>query len=227
MTINQNLRQLRRISGMTQEEVARQVGLTRQAISGYESGRTQPDLDMLVRLAELYRADISDILYGGSRTQRQLRTVRRIGIAGSVAPLALMFAGAGLLFFINTCFPVPAGSSFAGSLMEVRFSILKIRDILCGAAGLISGAACLVLAVLLTNGKQLPTIRTCTLLLCALTAGALACTLPFALFDKIYTPADYLLLTTPILLPPYILYLYRTALGAIKKSKKTNQADKK
>lgn len=38
MTIHQNLKELRKIAGMTQEEVARQVGLTRQAISSYEAG---------------------------------------------------------------------------------------------------------------------------------------------------------------------------------------------
>ena len=38
MTVHQNLRDLRQISGLTQEEAASRVGLTRQAISGYESG---------------------------------------------------------------------------------------------------------------------------------------------------------------------------------------------
>lgn len=47
MTIPQNLKDLRRLSGMTQEQVAEKVGLTRQAISSYESGRTQPDLALL------------------------------------------------------------------------------------------------------------------------------------------------------------------------------------
>ena len=47
MTISQNLKDLRRLSGLTQEQVAEKVGLTRQAISSYESGRTQPDLDTL------------------------------------------------------------------------------------------------------------------------------------------------------------------------------------
>lgn len=38
MTIHQNLKKLRQLAGMTQEDVAARVGLTRQAISGYESG---------------------------------------------------------------------------------------------------------------------------------------------------------------------------------------------
>ena len=46
MTVHQNLRDLRQISGLTQEEAASRVGLTRQAISGYESGRRQPDMDL-------------------------------------------------------------------------------------------------------------------------------------------------------------------------------------
>ena len=91
MTINKNLRDLRQISGMTQEEVASRVGLTRQAISSYESGRTEPDLDMLVRLAGLYQADISDILYGSSHAQRKLHTVRGIAAAVFAAVLLLLF----------------------------------------------------------------------------------------------------------------------------------------
>ena len=58
MTIHQNLKELRKIAGITQEEVAQQVGLTRQAISSYEAGRTRPDLEMLGKLAALYQTDL-------------------------------------------------------------------------------------------------------------------------------------------------------------------------
>ena len=64
MTVHQNLRDLRQISGLTQEEAASRVGLTRQAISGYESGRRQPDMDMLLKLAELYHTDLLGVVYG-------------------------------------------------------------------------------------------------------------------------------------------------------------------
>ena len=64
LSIKENLRDLRRLAGLTQEQVAQQVGLTRQAISSYESGRTQPDLDTLEALAKVYGAEITDVLYG-------------------------------------------------------------------------------------------------------------------------------------------------------------------
>ena len=112
MTINKNLRDLRQISGMTQEEVASRVGLTRQAISSYESGRTEPDLDMLIKLAGLYQADVSDILYGSSHAQRKLHTVRGIAAAVFGAVLLLLFSSSTLLLFMNTCLPAPADGLF-------------------------------------------------------------------------------------------------------------------
>lgn len=55
--LNETLRQLRRDSGMTQEQVAGQLGVTRQAVSGYESDRTQPGLDILPLLAASFIID--------------------------------------------------------------------------------------------------------------------------------------------------------------------------
>lgn len=40
MSIHDNLRQLRLGSGLTQEQVAEKIGLTRQALSSYESGHS-------------------------------------------------------------------------------------------------------------------------------------------------------------------------------------------
>ena len=55
MSIHQNLRDLRAARGMTQDQVAERLHITRQTVSNYETGRSQPDLDTLVRLAGLYR----------------------------------------------------------------------------------------------------------------------------------------------------------------------------
>lgn len=37
--------------------------MTRQTISSYESGRTQPDVDTLKRLAALYSVSLDDLIY--------------------------------------------------------------------------------------------------------------------------------------------------------------------
>ena len=53
--IHKNLKKLRLAKNLTQENVAQKIGVTRQAISGYESGRTQPVIDLLMKFAELHR----------------------------------------------------------------------------------------------------------------------------------------------------------------------------
>lgn len=77
MAINHELRQLRLARGMTQEQAAERLGVTRQALSSYETGRTRPDLDTLLRLAEVYGTDLEGILYGQEPARRALGQVRR------------------------------------------------------------------------------------------------------------------------------------------------------
>lgn len=63
MNINNNLKKLRTEAGLTQEQVAEKLNVTRQALSSYESGRTRPDIDTLVRLA-VNDTDVNSIIYG-------------------------------------------------------------------------------------------------------------------------------------------------------------------
>ena len=82
MDIHQNLKTLRQASGLTQQQAADRVGLTRQAISNYERGRTRPDVELLARLAEAYGADLPAVLYGCSREQRLLRAGESVVVGG-------------------------------------------------------------------------------------------------------------------------------------------------
>ena len=57
-----NLKLLRKRSGMLQEDVANYLGLTRPAYSHYETGRRIPDALMLAKLADLYHVSIDEIM---------------------------------------------------------------------------------------------------------------------------------------------------------------------
>ena len=75
-SIHTNLKELRMEKGLTQEEVADRIGLTRQAISAYEAGKRQPGIDILTKLAEIYETDIEAVLYGrrdGAGKRRVMR----------------------------------------------------------------------------------------------------------------------------------------------------------
>lgn len=57
------LKKLRQQKGLTQEEVAKRVGVTKPYIAMLESGaRKNPSLDVLKRLAKALKVEISDLL---------------------------------------------------------------------------------------------------------------------------------------------------------------------
>lgn len=49
---------------MTQEDLARRMFVTRQTISNWESGKSNPDLSSLERLSEVFDIDVIELIYG-------------------------------------------------------------------------------------------------------------------------------------------------------------------
>ena len=62
--IAKNIRLLRAAQNMTQDQLAERLHVTRQTVSNYETGKSQPDIDTIVRLAEALQADPNTLIYG-------------------------------------------------------------------------------------------------------------------------------------------------------------------
>lgn len=62
--VGKNIVKLRKECGMSQEQLAGQIHVTRQAVSNWETGRSQPDLDTLEALAGVFGTDILVVIYG-------------------------------------------------------------------------------------------------------------------------------------------------------------------
>lgn len=60
------IQQLRREHGLSQEQLAEKLNVSRQAVSKWESAQTQPELDKIIALSELFCVT-TDYLLKGSR----------------------------------------------------------------------------------------------------------------------------------------------------------------
>ena len=58
---NDNLVQMRKLLGMTQEDLAEKVGVSRQAIAKWESGESLPDLEKSKLLAEALNVSLDEL----------------------------------------------------------------------------------------------------------------------------------------------------------------------
>jgi transcriptional regulator with XRE-family HTH domain len=64
MTIADRIQTLRKSKGMSQEELADAAGVSRQAVSKWESEQSTPDLDKVVILSEIFDVTTDYLLKG-------------------------------------------------------------------------------------------------------------------------------------------------------------------
>lgn len=64
MGFQERLFDLRRQAGLSQEELANLLGVTRQAVQKWEAGTSRPDMDNLVSLAEYFKVSLDYLVTG-------------------------------------------------------------------------------------------------------------------------------------------------------------------
>ena len=96
--IGKNIRDLRQQKHLTQEELAEQLFVTRQTVSNYENGRTRPDVDQILRLAEIFDTDANAVLYGPPVPEgRKTALIQAAAGCGLTAAIYLLYR-----FFLPT-----------------------------------------------------------------------------------------------------------------------------
>lgn len=62
MTIGEKITHLRIVSGISQDELAKQLGVSRQSLSKWENDETQPQLDNVKQLCELFKISADELI---------------------------------------------------------------------------------------------------------------------------------------------------------------------
>ena len=68
MTLGQRLQKARKESGLSQEELAEQLGVSRQAVSKWENDSGYPEMEKMIRLSQIYQVSL-DYLVGNGQEQ--------------------------------------------------------------------------------------------------------------------------------------------------------------
>jgi putative transcriptional regulator len=60
--LNENIKEIRKSKGLSQEELAIKLNVVRQTISKWEQGLSVPDSDMLISISEVFETPVSTLL---------------------------------------------------------------------------------------------------------------------------------------------------------------------
>ena len=94
MTIGKNIRKLRTAAGLTQEQLAERLFVTRQTVSNWERGTSRPDLDQLEAIAGALGTEITILLYG-EKPPRPPVSRRRIAVTVFLLALTVILWAVG------------------------------------------------------------------------------------------------------------------------------------
>lgn len=218
MTLGENLRALRHSRNMTQQQAADRLGVTRQAVSGYESNRTRPDIDMLQAMAALYGTDLAGVVYGTQPVLKARRILKTAAISFWSLLTAMTAAGAAFLWSANRFFPLADGariSTISPERLEshVRLSSVwermdAVAAIAAPVGGLLLLAAVLALRCRFSMKQKLG-------YLALLAAGLLLPGICFGLSDPLFPMMNYLFLPFQTLVRLLFLFLILLASEAV------------
>ena len=72
--LGKNIRRYREQKNLTQNALADSLHVTRQAVSNWETGKNQPDLDMLEATANALGVELADLLWDRKREYPRFQT---------------------------------------------------------------------------------------------------------------------------------------------------------
>lgn len=81
-TLGERLQAFRKAQGLSQEQLAEQAGVSRQAVSKWELGESAPELDKVVLLSEYFGVTTDYLLKGGGGGPSSPPPRRNAGLSG-------------------------------------------------------------------------------------------------------------------------------------------------
>lgn len=85
---------LRKQNGLSQEELAEKLGVSRQAVSRWEAGSTQPDASNLLQLSKLFRVTADYLLNDDCQSEQEIPAVKSTASSAKAKTKKLLAAAA-------------------------------------------------------------------------------------------------------------------------------------
>lgn len=133
MELSGQIKKYRDTLGLSQEELAERVFVTRQSVSNWENGKTYPDLQSLLRLSNLFGLSLDELIKGDIETMKEeinkseIRKMNQWGNLLALIMLALVILPVPLLKLLDTAgFLLVMGPLFLAG-MAVALKVEKIK----------------------------------------------------------------------------------------------------
>ncbi len=135
--IGKNITSNRKKLGITQEELAEKLNVTRQAVSNWENGKTEPDIETLTKIAQIFDISIDELVDGIPKGITELRG-KKIHIKIGILFSAFYVISTLILFAISEPLKEYVASTYDTFVYFLVGFIVKPLTIISGGIGISS-----------------------------------------------------------------------------------------
>ena len=121
MEIGKKLKEAHQMSGLTQENVAEKLNVSRQTISNWETEKFYPDILYVLQLSDLYQVSLDELLKGDERMIQHLED--STNVVKSNQKILLAFICNICLLFLFFIFIIPISKSYLLTLLAVALMV--------------------------------------------------------------------------------------------------------
>ena len=93
MEINQKIKTERRVAEWTQEQLADKIFVSKRTISNWETGKTLPDIESVLRLAKVFQISLDDLLLEDSAVVKELKRKEELANISGIYYLGPVLTG--------------------------------------------------------------------------------------------------------------------------------------
>lgn len=116
MKIADRIQRLRKMKGLSQEQLADQMGVSRQAVSKWESEQSIPDLDKIISMSEYFEVS-TDYILKGVETPAQQRESKSFDVGQTLYIASTAFLAIGLFCAFGSWYAEQSAESIWGSMI--------------------------------------------------------------------------------------------------------------
>lgn len=100
MEFSEQIKILRKENNLTQEQFARKINVTRQAVSNWENNKNLPDIETLIRISGIFHVSLDQLITGGENMNKMTEKLIEDGNEGRTAGMNLVSSLIGCFLMI-------------------------------------------------------------------------------------------------------------------------------
>lgn len=128
MNIADRIQYLRKSKGLSQEELAEKVGVSRQAVSKWESEQSTPDIEKIIVMSEFFEVTTDYILKGidpVNMSKRKTIYSLYLGFAIIIATIAGIWSFTANRFRTDECFFIMIAGAVVGCAIALIIQVIS------------------------------------------------------------------------------------------------------